>query len=116
MSSRLSVASLKLQGQFSARNQKREHARRRYELRDDRLRREEQHRQAERLARAQRPPAVTASGTRPDSPGAELSNLNDAALKKAKINLAMSRAQLHKSLKAFGHPPTFEQQSQLIQQ
>ena len=38
----------------------------------------------------------------------------DAALKKAKINLAMSRAQLHKSLKAFGHPPTFEQQSQLI--
>ncbi|WP_460131185.1 hypothetical protein [Pseudomonas sp. S1_E04] len=26
----------------------------------------------------------------------------------------MSRAQLHKSLKAFGHPPTFEQQSQLI--
>nr|BFE94801.1 hypothetical protein GCM10020185_53370 [Pseudomonas brassicacearum subsp. brassicacearum] len=26
----------------------------------------------------------------------------------------MSRAQLNKSLKAFGHPPTFEQQSQLI--
>jgi electron transport complex protein RnfB len=26
----------------------------------------------------------------------------------------MSRAQLTKSLKAFGHPPTFEQQSQLI--
>lgn len=26
----------------------------------------------------------------------------------------MSRAQLHKSLKAFGHPPTFQQQSQLI--
>ena len=26
----------------------------------------------------------------------------------------MSRAQLHKSLKAFGHPPTFEQQSRLI--
>ncbi len=38
----------------------------------------------------------------------------DAALKKAKIDVAMSRAQLHKSLKAFGHPPTFEQQSQLI--
>ena len=38
----------------------------------------------------------------------------DAALKKAKIDLAMSRAQLNKSLKAFGHPPTFEQQSQLI--
>lgn len=26
----------------------------------------------------------------------------------------MSRAQLNKSLKAFGHPPTFEQQSQLV--
>jgi electron transport complex protein RnfB len=38
----------------------------------------------------------------------------DAALKKAKVDLAMSRAQLNKSLKAFGHPPTFEQQSQLI--
>lgn len=38
----------------------------------------------------------------------------DAALKKAKIDVAMSRAQLHKSLKAFGNPPTFEQQSQLI--
>jgi electron transport complex protein RnfB len=38
----------------------------------------------------------------------------DAAIKKAKITVAMSRAQLHKSLKAFGHPPTFEQQSQLI--
>jgi electron transport complex protein RnfB len=38
----------------------------------------------------------------------------DAAVKKAKITVAMSRAQLHKSLKAFGHPPTFEQQSQLI--
>jgi electron transport complex protein RnfB len=38
----------------------------------------------------------------------------DAALKKARIDVAMSRAQLHKSLKAFGHPPTFEQQSQLI--
>ena len=38
----------------------------------------------------------------------------DAAIKQAKIRVAMSRAQLHKSLKAFGHPPTFEQQSQLI--
>ena len=38
----------------------------------------------------------------------------DAAIKQAKSSVAMSRAQLHKSLKAFGHPPTFEQQSQLI--
>ena len=100
--------------QYNARNQKRDLARGRYEVRDERLRREEQHRQAERLARAQRPPAVTASGTRPDSPGAELSNLNDAALKKAKVTLAMARAQLNKSLKAFGHPPTAQQQSQLV--
>ena len=48
--------------QLSARNQKREHARKRYERRDERLRREEQHRQAERLARAQRPPAEAISG------------------------------------------------------
>ena len=41
-------------------------------------------------------------------------NLNDAALKKAKVSLAMARAQLNKSLKAFGHPPTASQQAQLV--
>lgn len=96
--------------QYNARNQKREHARRRYELRDDRLRREEQNRQAERLARIQHPPARAVSVTQAGSPGV---GLNDAALKKAKVTLAMARAQLNKSLKAFGHPPTAQQQSQL---
>lgn len=90
---------------------KRDRARRRYEQRNARLQREEAHKLAERLARAKREvpvvpvvpvPADTAQTTR------------DAAVKKAKITVAMSRAQLHKSLKAFGHPPTFEQQSQLI--
>ena len=100
--------------QHNARNQKRDHARRRYELRDERLRREEQHRQAERLARAQRPPAGAVSGMQAQSSGAEPASLNDAALKKAKATLAMARAQLNKSLKAFGHPPTAQQQSQLV--
>ncbi|AUG06160.1 electron transport complex subunit RsxB [Pseudomonas sp. S09G 359] len=87
---------------------KRDHARRRFEQRNARLQREEAHKLAERLARAKRAPSVEAAPL--DSHQAAL----DAAIKKAKIGVAMSRAQLHKSLKAFGHPPTFEQQSQLI--
>ena len=100
--------------QYNARSQKRDHARRRYEQRDERLHREEQHRLAERLARAQRPPAGVDSGKRSDSVAAEPPSPNDAALKKAKVELAMARAQLNKSLKAFGHPPTAPQQSQLV--
>lgn len=84
-----------------ARGTKRDRARRRFEQRNTRLQREEEHKLAERLARTKRLAPVIAPTT-------------DAAVKKAKVNLAMSRAQLHKSLKAFGHPPTFEQQSQLI--
>ncbi|ROM57839.1 electron transporter RnfB [Pseudomonas poae] len=84
---------------------KRDRARRRFEQRNARLQREEACKLAERLARSKRlspvPPMPTDSA-------------QDAAVKKAKITVAMSRAQLHKSLKAFGHPPTFEQQSQLI--
>jgi electron transport complex protein RnfB len=87
---------------------KRDRARRRYEHRNARLQREEAHKLAERLARAKRsaPVAVT--------PVDANQAAREAAVKKAKITVAMSRAQLHKSLKAFGHPPTFEQQSQLI--
>ncbi|AXP04881.1 MULTISPECIES: electron transport complex subunit RsxB [Pseudomonas] len=106
-----------------ARTAKRNHARRRFEQRNTRLRREEEQRQAERLARNQR-----AAQTQPQEQGQALDPVQaalervraqkaataDAALKKAKVDLAMSRAQLNKSLKAFGHPPTFEQQSQLI--
>ena len=103
-----------------ARAAKREHARRRFEQRNARLQREEQQRVAERQARAQRvakqPDEATADPVQAalDRVRAQKAAHADAALKKAKIDVAMSRAQLNKSLKAFGHPPTFEQQSQLI--
>lgn len=101
------------------RGAKRERARRRFEQRNARLQREEEHKLAERLARSKRPaPSAESNGdplqTAIERVRAQKDADIDAALKKAKINLAMSRAQLHKSLKAFGHPPTFEQQSQLI--
>ncbi|MGH8410165.1 MAG: electron transport complex subunit RsxB, partial [Pseudomonas sp.] len=102
-----------------ARAAKRNHARRRFEQRNARLQREEQQKIVEREARAQR--AVQPSEVPLDPVQAALERVRaqkaanaDAALKKAKVDLAMSRAQLNKSLKAFGHPPTFEQQSQLI--
>ncbi|MBI6911696.1 electron transport complex subunit RsxB [Pseudomonas palleroniana] len=84
---------------------KRDRARRRFEQRNARLQREEARKLNERLARAKRSAPVMPMPT---------DSAQDAAVKKAKITVAMSRAQLHKSLKAFGHPPTFEQQSQLI--
>jgi electron transport complex protein RnfB len=102
-----------------ARAAKRNHARRRFEQRNARLQREEVQKATERQARAQR--AAQTSEVMLDPVQAALERVRaqkaataDAALKKAKINLAMSRAQLNKTLKAFGHPPTFEQQSQLI--
>ena len=109
--------------ELHARTAKRDHARQRFERRNARLQREEQHKQAEREARAQRAaqPAAQPAAATLDPVQAALERVRaqkaataDAALKKAKIDVAMSRAQLHKSLKAFGHPPTFEQQSQLI--
>ncbi|MBD9614077.1 electron transport complex subunit RsxB [Pseudomonas sp. PDM02] len=105
-----------------ARTAKRNHARRRFEQRNARLHREEEQKLAERQARAHRAAQQQHSEvTTLDPVQAALERVRaqkaanaDAALKKAKIDLAMSRAQLNKSLKAFGHPPTFEQQSQLI--
>ncbi|MDR6958880.1 electron transport complex protein RnfB [Pseudomonas brassicacearum] len=102
-----------------ARTAKRNHARRRFEQRNARLRREEEQRQAERLARTQRAAQPQMQTLDPVQAALERVRAQkaanaDAALKKAKVDLAMSRAQLNKSLKAFGHPPTFEQQSQLI--
>ncbi|WP_413792322.1 MULTISPECIES: electron transport complex subunit RsxB [unclassified Pseudomonas] len=104
-----------------ARTAKRNHARHRFEQRNARLRREEAQRQAERLARTQRAAQAVEQAQPLDPVQAALERVRaqkaataDAALKKAKVDLAMSRAQLNKSLKAFGHPPTFEQQSQLI--
>ncbi|QXZ15687.1 electron transport complex subunit RsxB [Pseudomonas sp. AO-1] len=105
--------------ELRARTAKRDHARQRFERRNARLQREEQHKQAEREARAQRAAQPAAAALDPvqaalERVRAQKAATADAALKKAKIDVAMSRAQLHKSLKAFGHPPTFEQQSQLI--
>ncbi|KAB0565762.1 electron transport complex subunit RsxB [Pseudomonas palleroniana] len=91
--------------QHHERGLKRDRARRRFEQRNARLQREEARKLDERLARAKRSAPVMPMPT---------DSAQDAAVKKAKITVAMSRAQLHKSLKAFGHPPTFEQQSQLI--
>jgi electron transport complex protein RnfB len=103
-----------------ARAAKRNHARHRFEQRNARLRREEEHKLAERQARAQRTTPQSEVATL-DPVQAALERVRaqkaaniDAAVKKAKIYVAMSRAQLNKSLKAFGHPPTFDQQSQLI--
>jgi electron transport complex protein RnfB len=102
-----------------ARAEKRDHARQRFERRNQRLLREEQQKQAEREARAQRAAQPQVSTADPVQAALERVRAQkaanaDAALKKAKVDVAMSRAQLHKSLKAFGHPPTFEQQAQLI--
>jgi electron transport complex protein RnfB len=102
-----------------ARAAKRNHARRRFEQRNARLQREEEQKAAERQARLQRVPQPVETALDPVQAALERVRAQkaanaDAALKKAKIDVAMSRAQLHKSLKAFGHPPTFEQQSQLI--
>lgn len=91
--------------QHHERGLKRDRARRRFEQRNARLQREEAKRLAERQARAKRSTSVLQ---------VQADVAEDAATKKAKIAVAMSRAQLHKSLKAFGHPPTFQQQSQLI--
>ncbi|UST94402.1 electron transport complex subunit RsxB [Pseudomonas siliginis] len=102
-----------------ARAEKRDHARQRFERRNQRLLHEEQQKQAEREARAARAAQPQVSTADPVQAALERVRAQkaanaDAALKKAKVDVAMSRAQLHKSLKAFGHPPTFEQQSQLI--
>ncbi|MGC5701533.1 electron transport complex subunit RsxB [Pseudomonas sp. NFXW11] len=105
--------------QLQARSSRRDQARRRFEQRNQRLQRDEARRLAERQARAQRATPAADSSENPmqaaiERVRAQKAAAADAALKKAKIELAMSRAQLNKSLKAFGHPPTFEQQTQLI--
>ncbi|WP_148193413.1 electron transport complex subunit RsxB [Pseudomonas syringae] len=100
-----------------ARQRKRSHARMRFEARNARLHREQQTRLAERLARSQRVesardvlPRSAAALARNDKPAGP-----DEAVKKARIALAMSRAQLNKSLKAFGHPPIAEQAARLVE-
>ncbi|MBC3950125.1 electron transport complex subunit RsxB [Pseudomonas folii] len=102
------------------RSHKRNLARRRFESRNARLRREEERRHAERLARTQRATAAPDASRLPVHSAMERTNtqsvaVDDEALKKARINVAMSRAQLNKSLKAFGHPPIAEQAARLVQ-
>lgn len=106
--------------QRDARNSKRDHARHRFESRNARLRNEDERRLAERLARAQKPSALPESARQPiQSANEQVSKqrtvIHDEALKKARINVAMSKAQLNKSLKAFGHPPIAEQAARLVQ-
>jgi electron transport complex protein RnfB len=105
--------------QRAARTAKRNHARQRFEARNARLQREERQRQAERLARKQ--PLTAPRAATPDPLQAALARISaqkapdaEAALKQARINVAMSRAQLNKALKAFGHPPIAEQAAQLV--
>ncbi|MDU8430400.1 electron transport complex subunit RsxB [Pseudomonas syringae pv. actinidifoliorum] len=100
-----------------ARLRKRSHARLRFESRNARLRREQQVRLAERLARAQRAESIRDVAPQSAVPPARTNKpaTPDDALKKARIALAMSRAQLNKSLKAFGHPPVAEQAARLLE-
>ena len=109
----------------AARSNKRNHARRRYEQRNSRLQREEARKQAERAARNQRSSEVIASSqaVASDDPikaaiervKAQKAAAADAALKKAKIAAAMSRAQLNKARSAFGDAPNETQQAQLAE-
>ena len=108
------------EAQRVARAEKRGHARLRFEARNARLEREEQQRRADRLAR-QRPP-VASTPAQADPVKAALERVRtqkttdrDAALKQARIEVSMSRAQLTKSLKAFGHPPIAEQAARLVE-
>lgn len=93
-----------------ARAKKRNHARQRFEARNARLQRE-QHQHTARIrkpspASVDQPLATLATPTRVSG--------DDEAIKKARIALAMSRAQLNKSLQAFGHPPIAEQAARLL--
>ena len=109
--------------QRAARAVKRSRARHRFDARADRIQREEQRRQTERLARQQRSGMPAATATAQPNPAqaalarlrATPSNGSDTALKQARAQVAMSRAQLLKSLKAFGHPPIAEHAAQLVQ-
>lgn len=99
---------------------KRANARRRSGQRKARLLREEQMKVAARVAHTKRIAHLDDSLADPVQAAllrvrSQKVSSTDPLLKKARINLAMSKAQLQKSLKAFGHPPTFEQYIQLNQ-
>jgi len=94
---------------------KRNRARQRFESRNTRLRLEQERRIAERLSRAQKPSGVVLPSASAAHARADETSEQEEALKKARIALAMSRAQLNKSLKAFGHPPIREQAARLVE-
>lgn len=110
---------------LDARSAKRNHARRRFELRNSRLQREEVRKQTERAARSQRSAASNTPehAVTSDDPikaaiervKAQKAAAADAALKKAKIAAAMSRAQLNKARSAFGTTPNATQLAQLAE-
>ena len=108
---------------LAARSHKRNHARRRFESRNNRLQRDETRKQAERAIRTQRTPTASSQTTVSDDPikaaiervKAQKAAAADAALKKAKIAAAMSRAQLSKARSAFGETPTDAQRVQLVE-
>ncbi|RMT81903.1 electron transport complex subunit RsxB [Pseudomonas viridiflava] len=102
--------------QQQQRSHKRNRARQRFESRNLRLQREQDRRHAERIARTQKTaPGSEASRSALARVQPEKSGTHDEAIKKARITLAMSRAQLNKSLKAFGHPPIAEQAARLVE-
>ncbi|BAP41183.1 electron transport complex protein RnfB [Pseudomonas sp. StFLB209] len=98
--------------QLQARDRKRNHARQRYEQRTARLRREQEQRQA----RSHKPQPAPGRAVERQIPTPRNNQpQNDQALKQARITLNLSRAQLNRSLKAFGHPPIREQAMRLLQ-
>jgi electron transport complex protein RnfB len=105
--------------QLLARSLKRDRARRRYEQRNARLQAAALRRQSERLARQTPPVRSQTPAPAALSPierlRAQKAAAADGGLKQAKIAVAMSRAQLNKTLKAFVTPPTREQCSKLAE-
>lgn len=118
----------KTDAERTTRNLKRDAARERFERRATRLSHEQQLRDVERRARQER--QKPQSGQKMDPIQAAIARIRaqnlaatslaqapepaaEAVTKKARIDVAMSRAQLNKALKAFGHPPTREQHHQL---
>lgn len=85
--------------EWEAREQRRQRARSRFEHRNLRLHRDEARKRAERAARASRPA--------PHAPAAVIAH--DPAIQQAKAAVAMGRAQLTRSRKAFGATPSAQQ-------
>lgn len=101
--------------QHLARTAKRNKARYRFEARNARLKREENQRQIERQARDYRLAPSEHSSQAATNHRAHAPSDVDAALKQARIAVTMTRTQLHRSLKAFGHPPIAAQALRLVE-